>query len=177
MKKTTMCAFALGCSLLGVAAVKAQSATADADKTFITTASQSDYTEIKFSQLATEKATDSRVKSYAQKMITDHNTLETEMKPFADKLGVTPVTQLDSDHQSKYDSLSQMTGADFDKQYMMGMSMDHHKALDLFKQEESTTADPELKKTVAKGEKVVAGHTRMADMAVKKMGGTPSTGM
>ncbi|WP_419804921.1 DUF4142 domain-containing protein [Terriglobus sp.] len=177
MKNTTICVLALGCTLLGTAAVHAQSSTQDADKTFLTTASQSDFTEIKFSQLAQEKATNPRVKAYAQKMITDHNQLEADMKPYAEKWGLTPPTALDSDHQSKYDALSAMSGADFDKQYMMDMDADHHTSLDLFKQEQSSTTDTAFKQKVNKGEKVVAQHTMMADKAVKMMGGTPAAGM
>ncbi len=128
----------------------------------------------KFSQLAADKATNPRVKAYANKMIADHNKLEADMKPFADKLGVTPVMTLDADHQTKYDALSAMSGMDFDKTYMTGMDTDHHAALDAFKAEESATTDPALKTTVAKGEKVVAQHTMMADKAVKMMGGTPA---
>ncbi|GAA3753242.1 DUF4142 domain-containing protein [Terriglobus aquaticus] len=180
MKIKMICATAVCCAAVSAAGAFAQTpaSSADADKTFIQTASQSDYTEIKFSQLAADKGSNPRVKAYAQKMIADHTQLETEMKPFADQMGVTPVTQLDSDHQQKYDALSQMSGADFDKTYMTAMDMDHHKALDLFKQEESTTTDPKFKKVVAKGEKVVAQHTMMADKAVKMMnGGSSAAGM
>ena len=176
---TMMCALALGCTLASGARLLGQASSADTDKQFIMTASQSDYTEIKFSQLAADKATNPKVKAYANKMIADHNKLETEMKPFADKMGVTPVTSLDSDHQSKYDALSSMSGTDFDKTYMTDMDVDHHKSLDSFKSEESATTDPSFKKVVAKGEKVVAQHTEMADKAVTMMGGTPgsSSGM
>ena len=138
------------------------------------TASQSDYTEIKFSQLAADKATNSRVKAYANKMISDHTTLEANMKPFADKLSVTPVMTLDAEHQTKYDALAALSGSEFDKTYMTDMDADHHAALTAFKAEESSTTDPEMKATVAKGEKVVAQHTMMADRAVKMMGGTPA---
>ena len=179
MNKTmTMCTLALGCAtLMSSGKLLAQSSSADQDKQFLMTASQSDYTEMKFSQLAVDKATNPRVKSYAQKMITDHTALESEMKPFADKLSVTPVMTLDADHQAKYDALSSMTGMDFDKTYMTGMDVDHHAADAAFKAELSSTTDADLKKTVAKGEKVVAMHTTMADKAVKMMGGTPSSGM
>lgn len=177
MKNTMICALALGCTLLGTAATRAQSSTQDADKTFLTTAAQSDFTEIKFSQLAVDKATNPRVKAYAQKMITDHNQLEAEMKPYSEKWGLTPPTALDSEHQSKFDALSGMSGADFDKQYMTDMDADHHTALDLFKQEQSTTTDSAFKAKVNKGEKVVAQHTMMADRDVKMMGGTPASGM
>ena len=177
MTNKTICAAALGCALMSMSAAFAQSSTADADKTFLTTAAQSDFTEIKFSQLATEKATNPKVKAYAQKMITDHTQLEAEMKPFADKWGITPPTALDSDHQSKYDALNGMSGADFDKQYMTDMDADHHTALTLFKQEESTTQDSAFKAKVKAGEKVVAQHTNMADHAMKAMGSAPAASM
>ena len=170
-----MCTLALAATtLVGGAKLFAQASSADTDKQFLMTASQSDYTEIKFSQLAADKATNPRVKAYATKMIADHNTLEANMKPFADKLGVTPVMTLDDAHQQKYDALAAMTGMDFDKTYMTDMDADHHAALDAFKTEESSTTDPAMKATVAKGEKVVAQHTMMADKAVKMMGGTPA---
>ena len=163
-----------GTTMLGCAKLSAQASSADTDKQFLTTASQSDATEIKFSQLAAEKATNPRVKAYANKMISDHTTLEANMKPFADKLGVTPVMTLDADHQAKYDALAALSGPDFDKTYMTDMDADHHAALTVFKSEEASTTDPAMKATVAKGEKVVAQHTMMADRAVKMMGGTPA---
>lgn len=187
MKKMMMGAVVLGCAgVLGMGAVaadaqscngmsgKGMSPTMSQDKDFVTQASLSDYTEITFSQLAVQKASNSKVKAYAQKMISDHNQLETEMKPVADKLGVTPATALDSQHQQLYDQLNQLSGADFDKQYMSDMDTDHHKSLDAFKAEESSTQDKQLKPIVKKGEKVVAMHTEMADKMSKTMGGTTS---
>ncbi len=175
MKMNTIGAVALGCaSLLSAAAVKAQGA--DQDKQFLMTASQSDYTEITFSKLAEQKGTNPQVKTYAQKMITDHNKLEAEMKPFADQMGVTPVTTLDATHQQLFDQMSSLSGADFDKAYMSAMDTDHHASLDAFKTEESSTTNASLKATVKKGEKVVAQHTEMADKMAKKMGGS-SAGM
>lgn len=173
MNKTyTMCAVALCCATLGTAAVHAQGA--DADKQFLMAASQADYTEITFSKLAESKATNPQVKAFAQRMITDHTKLDAEMKPFAEKMDVTPVMTMDPTHQQKYDQLSGLSGADFDRTYMSAMDTDHHAALDAFKSEESTTTNMSLKATVEKGEKVVAQHTAMADKAVKRMGGSPA---
>ncbi len=175
MKINMMCALALGCaSVMGAAAAKAQGA--DQDKQFLMTASQGDYTEMTFSKLALQKATNPRVKEYAQKMITDHTKLDEQMKPFADQMGVAPVTSLDSMHQQKYDQLSSLSGADFDKQYMSDMDTDHHTTLDAFKAEEGSTQNAQLKATVAGGEKVVAQHTKMADRMTAKMG-APAAGM
>jgi putative membrane protein len=180
MNKMTMGAVVLCCAGM-VGAAGAQSCNMPGmaggmggDKGVVMDASKSDYTEITFSQLALQKATDPKVKSYAQKMITDHQQLEQEMKPVADKLGVTPVTSLDSEHQQLYDQLNQMSGADFDKAYMQDMDQDHHKALTTLKAAEPTIQDKQLKPIAKKAVKVVAMHTEMADKMVKSMGGTVS---
>ena len=148
----------------------------DQDKTFLTSAGQSDFNEIKLSQLAETKASNPQVKAFAEKMVTDHNMLEAKMKPYATAWGLSPATSLDADHQSEYDKLNGLSGADFDKEYMTAMDMDHHKALDMFKMEESSTTDMKFKKSVANGEKVVANHTMMADKLGSQVGAT-ATGM
>lgn len=183
MKMQTMYAMVLGCtSVFGTAAMYGQATCsmgsgmkgmgADADKQFVTQAALSDFTEIKFSQLALQKSNDAKVKAYAQKMITDHNALEADMKPFASQLGVTPPTELDSQHQQLFDQVSQLSGPAFDKQYIAAMSADHHKALDLFKQQEAMEQNKAMKPVLKKGEKVVAQHTAMADKMNGKMGGS-----
>ncbi len=175
MKMQTMCAVALGCAaVMCSGAAKAQGA--DQDKQFIMTASQSDYTEMKFSKLAEDKSTNPKVQAYAKKMIADHTKLEAEMKPFADQMGVTPVTTLDATHQQQFDQMSSLSGMDFDKAYMSAMDTDHHASLTAFQTEESSTTNAPLKATVKKGEKVVAQHTEMADKMTKMMGGA-SAGM
>jgi putative membrane protein len=174
MKAAISFVILLGSVAAGATVARAQSA--DSDKQFLTKASQSDFTEIKFSQLALEKSTNPTVKSFAQRMVMDHQKLEAEMKPLADQAGVTPVTELDAEHQQKYDVLNQLSGTEFDKTYMTGMDQDHHIALNLFKSEESSAADSKLKATVAKGTKVIAQHTSMADKGVTAMSTMPSSG-
>lgn len=171
MKMEFMCALALGCaSVIGVAAANAQAS--DQDKQFVMTASQGDYNEITFSKLAMEKATNPQVKAFAQRMVTDHEKLEQDMSPFAQQMGVTPASSLDSQHQQLYDQLNQLSGAEFDKTYMTDMDKDHHTALSLFQSEVASTKDTAMKPTVKKGEKVIAEHTKMADKLVKQVGGT-----
>jgi putative membrane protein len=143
--------------------LKARAAVTDQDKQFLAMAAQSDFDEIKLSQLAETKATNSSVKSFAHEMVTDHTNLEAKMKPFATAWGITPPTSLDPDHQTIYDKLNGLSGPDFDKAYMDAMTTDHHKALDAFTKEADATTDPNFKTAVTSGKSVVAAHTSMAD--------------
>jgi putative membrane protein len=144
------------------------------DKIFLQRASQSDFDEIKLSQMAAERAESPDVKDFANKMVTDHTNLEQQMKPFADQWGLQPADSLDSQHQTEYDKLSSLSGKDFDKEYIRCMDQDHHIALTDFQSELQTTKDPAFKKAVQQGEKVIAEHTRLVDHLDRKLGMTPS---
>ena len=171
MKLAKVGVMTAGCiTLATMAGAQAINQLTDQDKQFLITASQSDYTEITFSQLAVQKSDNPQVEAYAAKMIADHKTLEGQMKPFADQFGVPPVTSLDAMHQQKFDQLSSLSGSEFNKQYMVDMDMDHHASLDSFKVEEQNATNSKLKGTVKNGRRVIAQHTEMADDLSKKLG-------
>ena len=170
IKKTAtlvICPAALGGTLSCPS--NATAAVTDQDKQFLVLAAQSDFDEIKLSQLAESRAANPLVKSFAHEMVTDHTNLEAKMKPFATAWGITPPTSLDPDHQAIYDKLITLSGADFDKAYMDAMAADHHKALEAFTKEAETTTDPEFKTAVTSGKSVVAAHTSMADDLKSKL--------
>jgi putative membrane protein len=165
-----MCGGALGCAVLGFAAtLSARAEVTDADKSFLSMAAQSDVNEIQISQLAESKATDPRVKAFAEKMVHDHTALEARMKPFAEAWGLTPPSGPDPEHQAILDKLNGLSGAEFDKAYMDAMVKDHQKALDAFTQEASSTTDAKFKAAVLHGKSVVAQHNRMADSLDPKL--------
>ncbi len=147
----------------------------DKDKAFISEAAVGGLKEIQFSQLALQKSGNDRVKTYAQKMITDHTQLNNDMMPFAQQAGITPPTQLKSKDQAEYDQLSKLSGDTFDKKYILAMVKDHHQDLKEFRAEEATATDPNFKTTVQNGEKVVKEHSDMADKMAGKQGGAPQS--
>lgn len=141
----------------------------DNDKKFLATAAQSDVNEIKLSQLAEQKATDPAVKNFASTMVKEHKKLSASMKPFADEWGLTPPTDMDSDHQKEADKLNGLSGKDFDKEYMSQMVSDHTKALSEFTSEAKDTKDMKFRAAVLKGKTVVAAHKNMAYDLKKKL--------
>jgi putative membrane protein len=109
------------------------------------------------------------VRKFAERMITDHTKLIEDMRPFTKKYDVTASGEPVMDH-AKYEELKMKSGIDFDRAYVEAMVKDHDADLKAFINEENTTADPELKATVAKGEKVVREHLEMID-GIAHMGG------
>jgi putative membrane protein len=143
--------------------------TKSADKSFIKDASEGSLAEVNFAKLALEKSQDPNVRKFAQKMIHDHEMLIDQMKPFAVKYDVKPSGTPIMDH-AKYEELKMKSGISFDRAYVEAMVKDHNDDLKKFIDEEDSTADPALKATVAKGEKVILEHTQMIDN-IAHMGG------
>lgn len=132
------------------------------DKLFLREAAQGGAAEIQLGQLALQKTTNAAVKKFAQRMIDDHRAITQSLKPFADELGViTPrPTRMD---QQEYDRLNALAPSDFDREYVADMVKDHHKDLQEFMLEAESATDADLKETVARGQIMIARHTRMAD--------------
>lgn len=162
----------LCCALLaGITTLTAPKAAAqtDDDKKFLANAAQSDRNEIALSEVAEQKATNPDVKAFAHKMVTEHKELSASMKPFAEKWGLNPPVDVDSDHKKELDKLNGLSGNDFDKEYMDQMVSDHSKALDAFTDEAKDTKDAKFKAAVLKGKTRVAAHKNMAYDLKKKL--------
>jgi len=144
--------------------------TASQDKTFLMKSTEGSMAEIQASQMALKKSKNDEVKTFAQKMVDDHTKLISDMKPFADQMGLTPPTKLSPQHQTEASRLKSMSGDKFDKEYISAMVADHHKDLGEFKTEQETTANTELKATVTQGTEVIKEHTQMIDQLAQKNG-------
>jgi putative membrane protein len=140
------------------------------DKMFLMKSAEGSMAEIQMSQLALKKSKNDEVKQYAQKMVDDHTKLISDMKPFADQMGVTPPAKLNPSHMQEVARLKSMSGDKFDKEYITAMVGDHHKDLGEFQAEEAATSNQDLKSTVAQGEQVIKMHTEMIDGIAQKNG-------
>jgi len=140
------------------------------DKMFLRKAAEGGMAEVQLGQLAADKASSPDVKSFGQKMVTDHTALNNNMKPIADSMGVPLPKKLNKQDQAEYDKLSALTGDDFDKEYLSFMVKDHHMDLREFRQEDAAAQDPTLKVAVDNGLKVIREHTMMVDKLAKDKG-------
>jgi putative membrane protein len=165
-KRIMCCTLLAGAALLVAPKAMAQT---DDDKKFLATAAQSDRNEIALSEVAEQKATDPAVKAFAKKMVTEHKAMSESMKPFAEKWGINPPVDVDSDHKKELDKLNGLSGKDFDKEYMDQIVSDHAKALDAFTSEAKDTKDAKFRAAVLKGKTRVAAHKNMAYDLKKKL--------
>jgi putative membrane protein len=136
---------------------------------FVKLVAISDMFEIESSKIAQQRA-DASSKTFAARMVKDHTNTSTELKAIAAKAKFEVPTAMDSAHQSKFDKLKGLQGADFDKEYD-AMQIDAHKdAVDLFERFAKSGDNGDLKAFAGKHLPHLKEHLTMAQDLLK----TPS---
>jgi len=128
------------------------------DAKFATDAANGGLAEVALGKLAQTKATNPKVKSFADMMVTDHSKANDELAAIAKAKNITLPAAPDADHQKKLDDLSKLSGKDFDKAYVDAIVDGHKKTLDLMNMAAKDCKDSELKAFAAKTAPVVQTH-------------------
>lgn len=139
----------------------------DADKTFIDTAAKASLAEVELSKAALEKAKKATVKEFAQKMIDDHTAANSELAALVTTRGVTLPTEPDEETKKRRTDLEKKSGSKFEKAYVDAMVADHKKAVELFRSQSTSGADPELKQWATTTLPKLEGHLAHAEALAK----------
>jgi putative membrane protein len=102
-------------------------------------------TEIELSKVAQTKASDPRLKDFADMMVTDHTAAADKLKQLAAAKSITLPDKLSDASQKKLDDLNKKTGKDFDKAYTNDMLDGHKDAVDAFDKGSKNLQDADLK--------------------------------
>jgi len=125
--------------------VKAQTAVTDtATKNFIIQASVAGIQEINAGKLASEKATDPQVKSFGNRMVTDHTRAENQLVDLAKRKGY-QIPANATGPTAPDPMLKNAVAKDFDRIYVHMMVPDHRSAVSLFQKYAVSGKDPDIK--------------------------------
>jgi putative membrane protein len=124
---------------------------------FLNDAIEGGRTEIKASMLAQNISKNQQVVDFAKMMIHDHTEAVEELKKIRTDVLADGVSEIGPEAQEKVDSLSKLTGDQFDKAYMQMMVADHDEAVDLLS-EGMTTNKPAIETFAWKTLPVVQKH-------------------
>jgi putative membrane protein len=130
---------------------------------FVSEAATGGLFEIKSGQLA-EAQGDAATKSFARRMIADHQKADAELKDLVQKqkIDVAIPTDLTSSQQSKLDKLTQLKSADFDKQYRDDQYSAHKDTVSLFQRYAKGGDDAALKQWAQRTLPTLEHHLHMA---------------
>src|SRR5271169_4519079 len=121
-------------SVIGLVLLLAPAWAADfsAELDFVTRASNSNLFVIEESRLALDRTGDPKVKTFARRLVEDHENAEAELKAAAEGSGAAVPMTLDQDRQTRLTALQGKSGVDFDKTYVADQGENHSNALTLY---------------------------------------------
>lgn len=124
--------------------------------------------DIAAGKLASEKASNAQVKTFAQRMVTDHGASNQQVSALATQLRITPEPnpgsqQIRQTAEQSLASLRGLSGAEFDRAYMANEVAFHEAVLDaLTKTLLPSARNAELKALLAQTRGVVESHLNLA---------------
>jgi putative membrane protein len=137
-------------------------AISDEDRAFMIEAATGGMAEVEMGRLAATKARSAAVKRFGRRMVTDHSRANAELKRLAKRKGVALPTDLTPEQKADKEKLSNLSGAEFDREYMSMMVADHDKDVNAFEAKAGNAADRDLKRFVVKTLPTLKMHQKMA---------------
>lgn len=145
----------------------------EADREFAMKTTQTGKHEVELGRLAVERASDSEVKSFANRMIRDHSSAGDELAQITARLGIKVTNEDETSFKQLVDRLSQLTGAGFDRDYMSEMVEGHQNAAAMIESYASNGNNADLKAWASKAAPVVREHLQMAKDIAARIGAKP----
>ena len=123
------------------------------DAKFVEEATVSGMAEVESSKLAAQKASNPDVKAFAEAMVRDHEKSNADLTRIAGERGFpskgskggTPLSAGKSDAQQSQKSLANLSGQEFDHEYMASQVKDHTEAVKLYEAQAAASKDEQLR--------------------------------
>ena len=128
------------------------------DTAFAAKAAVGGMAEVALGKMAISMGDSKDVKDFGAMMVKDHGKANAELMSIAKTKNIMLPATLDAEHQAKSDSLSKLSGKDFDTGYVEAMIDGHKKTLALMQSEAANGKDAELKAFAAKTAPTVKMH-------------------
>ncbi len=141
------------------------------DKKFVADAASGGMLEVALGKYAAQNAASDDVKKFGDRMIADHSKANDELMKIAQDKAMTPGKEMNDEDKKVYDDLTKAKGADFDKQYIHHMVMDHEKDVAEFQNEATKGQDAAIKTFAAKTLPTLQEHLIMAKAIDAKLNG------
>ncbi len=140
------------------------------DLAFMNDAAPGGMAEVELGRLAMKQAASKDVKAFAERMIADHSKAGEELKALAQQKKVTLPPDIMPTHKEAMAKLSKLSGAEFDKEYVKAMIMDHEKDVTAFEATAKGAVDSDVKAFAEKTLPTLKMHLQMIRDIAAKMG-------
>jgi putative membrane protein len=150
------------CALL-LMPLAAFGASSNPDSTFYHAAAEAGVSEVDAGQLAQQKSSDDRIKSFGAMMVKDHSAANDDLKSLASSKNVTLPAHASAMQMAAKAKLDVLSGQTFDKAYIKNQIQAHKDTLALLRKEISSGQDPDAKAFALKILPTVQSHLKAAN--------------
>jgi putative membrane protein len=133
------------------------------DYKFVKEAATGGMAEVQMGEIAKQKGNSQTVRSFGERMVTDHTKANNELRELVAKKGATLSADVSHHDRSMAERLEKASGPAFDKAYASDMVKDHKKDLKEFRDAANSSTDSELKAWAAKTVATLEEHSRLAE--------------
>ena len=155
----------------GVVALSQDPPVNSRDKHFVSDAAEAGLAEIELGQMAQSKASNDKVKDFAQKMVDDHNKVNQELKEYAQKIGISVPDHMSVTEKAEKTKLDMYSGGHFDRAYIDDAVKDHRDDIAAFQREVVEGQNPDLKAFAEKNLPTLKEHLRLAEKTQRQITG------
>jgi putative membrane protein len=129
--------------------------------------------EVRVGRVAEKKAINAAVKQFAQKMVTDHASMENQWSALISRNGPF-LPSLGRERTDQLKQLEKLSGADFDRTYMSVMIDDHAKAVNYLQTQSQAAQSAQVRERIAADLPIVQQHLSLAQQVGSQVGATSS---
>ena len=150
--------------------------TSAADSAYIRQAIRSNFTEVALGRLAESRASDSAVEEFAERVISEHNSMNAQWGALARNNGMRVGLDLDPAGQQAIERLEDLDGAEFDQGYMAEVIRQHEQDLAAFQGMGTSARSPEVRQLANSGVATIRQHLDLAQEVGSRVGVSTTAG-
>jgi len=132
------------------------------DQMFVNKAASGGMAEVELGKIGQMKATNPEVKTFSERLVTDHTKANDELKDAAREAGIAVPAKPDAEAQKHIDMFREYKGENFDRDFIKHMVTDHEKDVALFERASRECKNAKLKEFATKTLPTLKEHLDMA---------------
>jgi putative membrane protein len=136
------------------------------EQTFLSDAAQGNKAEIQLAHLALKNSHNSKVRTFAIRMIHDHTALNQQLHRLAGRKNLALPNELSAEAQHEESKLKQLAGSQFDKAYADYEVAQHKKLLDRFQNEADSARGLAVREFAKSVIPILKEHAKLAEQLI-----------
>jgi len=144
-----------------------------ADSAFISEVDAGNVAELRLARMAESRAADPMVKSFAQRMATDHSSMRNEWAAVSSRNGLRFSANINPQHQEQITRLERLLGREFDRAYMAVMVQNHQANVTSFQTRGRAAQSTDVRQLVERRLPSLQQHLSLAQQTAGRVSAGP----